>query len=119
MRKLEIPTFILGDDFMLAELRQKSQITKPKELIAKLSLSEGDKLDVFEKDGTICMMLVAVYPKNIRMSCETRLMLQKLRLHLGSSLFLTMWMPCLLNWRQIDDLSVHIFCNCIFVSSLY
>ena len=63
VRKLEIPTFILGDDFMLAELRQKSQITKPKELIAKLSLSEGDKLDVFEKDGTICMMLVAVYPQ--------------------------------------------------------
>ena len=62
MRTLEIPMFILGDDFMLAELRQKSQITKPKELIAKLSLSEGDKLDVFEKDGTICMMLVAVYP---------------------------------------------------------
>ena len=48
---------------MLAELRQKSQITIPKELIAKLGLSEGDKLDVFEKDGTICMMPVAVYPK--------------------------------------------------------
>lgn len=48
---------------MLAELRQKSQITIPKELIVKLGLSEGDKLDVFEKDGTICMMPVAVYPK--------------------------------------------------------
>ena len=48
---------------MLAELRQKSQITIPKELIVKLGLSEGDKLDVFEKDGTICMIPVAVYPK--------------------------------------------------------
>lgn len=48
---------------MLAELRQKSQITIPKELIVKLGLSEGDKLDVFEKDGAICMMPVAVYPK--------------------------------------------------------
>ena len=48
---------------MLAELRQKSQITIPKELIVKLGLSEGDKLDIFEKDGTICMMPVAVYPK--------------------------------------------------------
>ena len=48
---------------MLAELRQKSQITIPKEIIIKLGLSEGDKLDIFEKDGTICMMPVVVYPK--------------------------------------------------------
>ena len=48
---------------MLAELRQKSQITIPKELVVKLGLSEGDKLEVFEKDGAICMMPVAVYPK--------------------------------------------------------
>lgn len=48
---------------MLAELRQKSQITIPKDIIVKLGLSEGDKLDVFERDGTICMMPVVVYPK--------------------------------------------------------
>ncbi|MCM1537308.1 MAG: AbrB/MazE/SpoVT family DNA-binding domain-containing protein [bacterium] len=48
---------------MLAELRQKSQITIPKEIIVKLGLVEGDKLDVFERDGTICMLPVAVYPK--------------------------------------------------------
>lgn len=48
---------------MLAELRQKSQITIPKEIIVRLGLSEGDKLDVFEKDGTICMMPVVVYQK--------------------------------------------------------
>ena len=48
---------------MLAELRQKSQITIPKEIIAKLGLSEGDKLDIFEKDGSICTMPVVVYPK--------------------------------------------------------
>ena len=48
---------------MLAELRQKSQITIPKEIIRKLGLSEGDKLDIFEKDGSICMMPVVVYPK--------------------------------------------------------
>ncbi len=52
-----------GNGYMLAELRQKSQITIPKEIIVKLGLSEGDKLDVFEKDGTICMMPVVVYPK--------------------------------------------------------
>ena len=48
---------------MLAELRQKSQITIPKEIIAKLGLSEGDMLDIFEKDGSICIMPVVVYPK--------------------------------------------------------
>lgn len=48
---------------MLVELRQKSQITIPKEIIVKLGLSEGDKLEIFEQDGTICMMPVVVYPK--------------------------------------------------------
>lgn len=48
---------------MLAELRQKSQITIPKEIIVKLGLSEGDKLDIFERDGAICMLPVAVYPR--------------------------------------------------------
>lgn len=48
---------------MLAELRHKSQITIPKEIINKLGLSEGDKLEIFEQDGTICLLPVAVYPK--------------------------------------------------------
>lgn len=48
---------------MLAELRQKAQITIPKEIILKLGLSEGDTLDIFEKDGVICIMPVVVYPK--------------------------------------------------------
>ena len=48
---------------MLAELRQKAQITIPREIIVKLGLSEGDKLDIFEKDGTICIMPVVVYPQ--------------------------------------------------------
>lgn len=49
---------------MLVELRQKSQITIPKDIIVKLGLSEGDKLDVSEKDGSICLTPVVVYPKN-------------------------------------------------------
>jgi len=48
---------------VLAELRQKAQITIPKELVDRLGLSEGDKFDVFENNGTICFMPVAVYPK--------------------------------------------------------
>ena len=48
---------------MLAELRTKSQITIPKEIITSLGLSEGDKLEVSEKDGVIFMTPVTVYPK--------------------------------------------------------
>lgn len=48
---------------MLAELQRKAQITIPKEIILNLGLSEGDQLEVFEKDGGICIMPVAVYPK--------------------------------------------------------
>lgn len=49
---------------MLAELRQKAQITIPKEIVAKLGLSTGDKLEIYERNGTICMMPVTVYPKS-------------------------------------------------------
>lgn len=49
---------------MLAELRQKAQVTIPRDIVVKLGLSEGDKLDIFEKDGCICIMPVAVYPKH-------------------------------------------------------
>lgn len=48
---------------MIMELRKKSQITIPKELINSLGLKEGDKLDVTEKDGAIQIIPVAVYPK--------------------------------------------------------
>ena len=48
---------------MLAELRAKSQVTIPKELVDKLGLSEGDKLEFYVQDGIICAMPVTVYPK--------------------------------------------------------
>ena len=48
---------------MLIELRPKSQITIPKEIILRLGLTSGDKLDVIEKDGVISLIPVIVYPK--------------------------------------------------------
>lgn len=48
---------------MLAELRHKAQITIPKEIIVKLGLTEGDKLDISLKDGFICIVPVVAYPK--------------------------------------------------------
>jgi len=48
---------------MITELRKKSQITIPKEMVSKLGLKEGDKLEIIEKDGVIHIMPVVVYPK--------------------------------------------------------
>ena len=49
---------------MLAELRTKSQITLPKGIVTSLGLAEGDKLDIYEKDGVIFMVPVTVYPRH-------------------------------------------------------
>ena len=48
---------------MLAELRSKSQITIPKNLVDKLGLVEGDKFEILEDNGTIYLVPVVVYPK--------------------------------------------------------
>ncbi len=49
---------------MLAEIRGRSQITIPAEIIKKLGISEGDKFDIMEKDGGIFLCPVVVYPKD-------------------------------------------------------
>lgn len=48
---------------MLAEIRGRSQITIPSEIIKKLGIAEGDKFDIMEKDGGIFLCPVVVYPK--------------------------------------------------------
>lgn len=68
---------------MLAELRQKAQITIPKEIILKLGLTEGDKLEIFEKDGSICLMPVAVYPKKYVRELKEEIGALKARLAAG------------------------------------
>ncbi len=49
---------------MLAEIRGRSQITIPAEIIKSLGISEGDKFEVIEKDGGIFLCPVVVYPKD-------------------------------------------------------
>ena len=49
---------------MLAEIRGRSQITIPAEIIKKLGISEGDKFDIMEKDGGRGLCPVVVYPKD-------------------------------------------------------
>ena len=50
--------------YVLAEIRGRSQITIPAEIIKKLGISEGDKFDIIEKDGGIFLCPVIVYPKD-------------------------------------------------------
>jgi len=53
-----------GESFMLVEMRGRSQITIPNEIVKKLGVVEGDKFDVIEKDGGIFLCPVVVYPKS-------------------------------------------------------
>ena len=48
---------------MVTVLRAKSQITIPNAIVASLDLKEGDQLDIFEENGSIRIVPVAVYPK--------------------------------------------------------
>ena len=49
---------------MLAEIRGRSQITIPADIIKKLGISEGDKFEVMERDGGLFAGPVVVYPKD-------------------------------------------------------
>lgn len=49
---------------MLSEIRGRSQITIPSEIIKKLGIIEGDMFDIVEKDGGIFLCPVVVYPKD-------------------------------------------------------
>ncbi len=48
---------------MIIELRKKSQITLPKEVVKKLNLQEGDKFQVIIENGDIKLVPIVVYPK--------------------------------------------------------
>lgn len=49
---------------MLAEIRGRSQITIPSDIIKKLGITEGDKFEITEKEGGIFLCPVVIYPKN-------------------------------------------------------
>lgn len=49
---------------MLAEIRGRSQITIPADIVKKLGICEGDKFEIMEKDGGIFLCPVVVYPKD-------------------------------------------------------
>ena len=48
---------------MLAELKDKSQVTIPKGIVKDLGLSRGDMFDVVVEDNAIRLVPVVIYPK--------------------------------------------------------
>lgn len=48
---------------MLVEIRARSQLTLPSEILKRLGIHEGDKFEVMERDGGIFLCPVVVYPK--------------------------------------------------------
>ncbi|MCL2574232.1 MAG: AbrB/MazE/SpoVT family DNA-binding domain-containing protein [Defluviitaleaceae bacterium] len=48
---------------MLIELKEKSQLTLPEEVVVNLGIKEGDTFEVIEKDGGIFLCPVVVCPK--------------------------------------------------------
>jgi len=48
---------------MLVEIRARSQITLPNEIIKNLGINEGDKFEVEERDGGVFLCPIVVYPK--------------------------------------------------------
>lgn len=48
---------------MLVEMRGRSQITIPSEIVKNLGIKEGDQFEVIEKDGGIFLCPVVIYPK--------------------------------------------------------
>ena len=59
---------------MIIELRKKSQVTIPKEIVNELNLNEGDHLDISVKDGVIIIEPVAVYSKSYIKKLEDTVM---------------------------------------------
>ncbi|MBG9984241.1 AbrB/MazE/SpoVT family DNA-binding domain-containing protein [Aerococcaceae bacterium DSM 111022] len=55
---------------MLVELKAKSQVTIPKEIVNSLELSQGDQFEVIEDNGKIILMPVSVYPEHVIQSLK-------------------------------------------------
>ena len=50
---------------MLVELKAKSQVTIPKDIVQSMELNQGDQFEVTEVNGKIVLVPVAVYPEHV------------------------------------------------------
>lgn len=59
---------------MIIELRKKSQVTIPKEIVGQLNLQEGDHLEISVKNGAVILTPVAIYSKSYIQNLEDTVM---------------------------------------------
>lgn len=50
---------------MLVELKAKSQVTIPKDIVNSMGLNQGDQFEVIEDNGRIVLVPVAIYPEHV------------------------------------------------------
>ena len=50
---------------MLVELKAKSQVTIPKDIVNSMELNQGDQFEVIEDNGKIVFVPVAIYPEHV------------------------------------------------------
>ena len=50
---------------MLVELKSKSQVTIPKDIVNSMGLSQGDQFEAIEDNGKIVLVPVAIYPEHV------------------------------------------------------
>lgn len=50
---------------MLVELKGKSQVTIPKDIVSSLNLNQGDQFEIVEENGKIILIPVVVYPEHM------------------------------------------------------
>ena len=50
---------------MLVELKAKSQVTIPKDIVNSMELNQGDQFEVIEDNGRIVLVPVAIYQEYV------------------------------------------------------
>lgn len=48
---------------MFVELKAKSQVTIPKDIVNSMGLKQGDQFEAIEDNGKIILVPVAIYPE--------------------------------------------------------
>ena len=56
---------------MLVELKAKSQVTIPKDIVNSMDLNQGDQFEVIEDKGKIVLVPVAIYPEHVIKNLKT------------------------------------------------
>lgn len=58
---------------MLVELKAKSQVTIPKDIVNSMNLNLGDQFEVMEDNGKIILIPVVIYPEHVIKNLKSEL----------------------------------------------